>query len=266
MAYILKRSKSILFLLLLSTNFIIPNPSTALESAENTIKNINITDADINDLKILEEKISLVRPKYIFIEQRLIVDSKDKKIAKKIHKISKKNKSKLYLVTGSNSWYTSIGTKNTIADINTFHKNIDGLVLRMSPDKTNIWQKEVEEFKIKILNQMLDNYVKIAKAAKKKNLTFIPEFPFWFSDFKGPKNNFSEDVCQITDKVIFLINDKNKLEEFEIEWNEISCKYLIDVTKRATELTPESSNEAIKFINQNLTLKENFEGYIQDLN
>ena len=111
---------------------------------------------------------------------------------------------------------------------------------------------------------MLDAYSAIYIEAKKRNKQFIADFPFWFSDYKGPKKGFSENVCDYTDKVIFLIDDIEKLEKLDIKWNNITCAYNIDLTKHATVLSDDDISDIYKIIKSKLTFYANFNGFIVD--
>ena len=111
---------------------------------------------------------------------------------------------------------------------------------------------------------MLDIYFAIYVEAKKRNKQFIADFPFWFSDYKGPKKNFSEHVCDFTDKVIFLIDDVEKLEKLDIKWNDITCTYNIDLTRHATVLSDDDINDIYKAIKSKLVFNSKFNGFIVD--
>ena len=135
--------------------------------------------------------------------------------------------------------------------------------ITMEPNKANVW-KDDQSIKVQILNLMLDSYSAIHAEAKKRNKTFIAEFPFWLSDFKGPHGTFSEDACKYTDKIIFLIDDPEKLDKLDIPWHDVTCVYSIDITKRATNQTEDSVRETYYKLKEKLTLYSNFIGYIID--
>lgn len=227
------------------------------------LNNINITNEAAHNKNILKRIIEDKRPKALYIEQWIIEESKDKKLLKKLHKTAHKYGLKLYLVTGKNSWFGTRGVSNTIEVFNKYDEFVDGIVLRTEPNKVNVWKDDIS-IQVQILNQMLDAYSAIYTEAKKRNKIFIAEFPFWFSDFRGPLKSFSENVCEYVDKVIFLIDNTKKLDELEIKWNDVTCPYNINLTKRANKQTEQSLEETYKKIKAKLTFYSNFNGYIID--
>src|SRR3989338_6430610 len=220
--------------------------------------NINITNNLTKNLKKLKTFIKAVKPKSIYLEQWILLEPHNKKLLKKLSKIAKKNKTSFYLVIGKNTWFGNRGIANTVASLDLYGKYIDGIVLRVEPNKVNVWK---DDFKVQILNQILDSYACIHNEAKKRNKQFFVEFPFWFTDFKGPLRSFSEDACLYSDKVIFLIYNPTKLDSLDIKWNDITCKYNIDLTKRATELSDDSISDAYKKIQKKLPFYSNFNGF-----
>ncbi len=181
---------------------------------------------------------------------------------KKLHKISKKNNSKLFLVIGKNSWFGERGIANTIDYLNYYEKHIDGIVLRVEPNKINVWKEDVAII-AQILNQMLDAYVGISKEAKSKNKMFIAEFPFWYIDFIGPLRTFPEDACACANRISLLIDKPEKLKELK-NWNNVSCLYSINLTKRATGHSEEELNEIYNELTKELPFYSNFNGFIID--
>lgn len=230
------------------------------------LNHINITNDLTKDFKLLENSIETKRPKAIYIEQWIIVEPHNKKLLKKLSKITKEYEAKLYIVIGKNTWFGKRGFENTSEAYKLYGKYIDGVVLRVEPNKTNVWKDDLS-IKAQVLNHMLDAYSAIHQYAKKLDKQFIAEFPFWLNDFKGPNGSFSEDACKYTDKIIFLIDDLEKmdeLDELDINWNDISCRYNINLTKRALDKTEESIIEIYKKLKVKLPLYSNFNGFIID--
>ena len=227
------------------------------------LNNINITNDSTKDLKSLKKLIDSKSPKAIYLEQWITMEPHNKDILKKLEKIADKKNIKLYLIIGKNVWFGERGLKNTLAALDTYGKYIDGIVLRVEPNKANVWKDDFS-IKAQILNLMLDAYSAIHTETKKRNKTFIAEFPFWLSDFKGPHKTFSQDACMHTDKIIFLIDDPEKLDKLEINWHDVTCAYNIDITKRATNQTEDSVRDIYYKLKEKLTLFSNFNGYIVD--
>ena len=138
---------------------------------------INITNDSTKDLKSLKQLIETKKPKAIYLEQWITMEPQNKNILKKLQKIAHKNDIKFYLVIGKNVWFGERGVKNTLAAFNTYGEYIDGVVLRIEPNKANVW-KDDSSIKVQILNLMLDAYSAINTEAKKRNKTFYTEFPF----------------------------------------------------------------------------------------
>lgn len=237
-------------------------------TSENTelkkITNINITNESTKDFSTIKEIFKNYKPKNIFLEQWITLEPHNKKLLKKLRKLSNKYDSKLYLVVGKNTWFGRYGYGMAKASLDEYEKYIDGIVLRIEPNKTNIWNKFGENSKARILNQMLDSYAALHIETMKRNKDFIAEFPFWFSDFIGPLKSFPQDVCSYTDKIIFLIDDEEKLEELNLKWNEITCRYLINLTKRANNKTEEDLRTIYSKLKNKLQFFSNFHGYIVD--
>ena len=229
-----------------------------------SLNNINITNDATKDLKTLKKLLNEKKPKAIYLEQWITMEPHNKNLLKNLKKIAAKNDIKFFLVIGKNVWFGDRGVKNTLAALNTYGEYIDGIVLRVEPNKSNIWKKEDDGLKVQILNLMLDAYAAIHKETRKRDKIFYAEFPFWLSDFKGPKNTFSQDACLYTDKLIFLIDDPDKLDKLNIRWNDTSCAYNIDLTKRATNQTEDSVREIFHKLKEKLVLYSNFNGYIVD--
>ncbi len=227
------------------------------------LANLNITNETTKNTKQLEELIKQRKPRFIYLEQWVTLEPQNKNILKLLNKLAKKYDSKFYLVIGKNNWFGTRGVSNVTAALNEYGKYIDGIVLRVEPNKTNIWVKD-DSFKIQILNQMLDAYHAIHSETKKRNKQFIAEFPFWLTDFKGPKGNFSQDTCSYSDKIIFLIDNKEILDKIDIKWNNITCQYQINLGRRATNQTDDSLKEIYKKIKDNSAFYYNFNGFIVD--
>jgi|GEM_PF-3094478 len=227
------------------------------------LTDINITNDSTKDLESLKKLIDSKRPKAIYLEQWITMEPNNENILKKLQQIAKKNNIKFYLIIGKNVWFGERGLKNTLAALDTYGKYIDGIVLRVEPNKANVWKDDFS-IKAQILNLMLDAYSAIHIETKKRNKTFIAEFPFWLSDFKGPNRTFSQDTCMHTDKIIFLIDDPEKLDKLEINWHDVTCTYNIDITKRATNQTEDSVRDIYHKLKEKLTLYSNFNGYIID--
>lgn len=227
--------------------------------------NLNIARESVNDFKKLKELVKNTRPKAIYIEQWILYETENKKTLKKLYKIAQKYDSKLYLVTGKNTWFGRRGLTNTLEVYNTYGDYVDGVVLRVEPNKSNVWKDDLK-IHAEVLNQMLDAYSAIYLEAKKRNKKFVAEFPFWLSDYEGPLKTFSQNVCDYADKIIFLIDDTKKLEDLNIRWNNVPCSYNINLTKRALNQTEEGLAEIYKNLKIKLTLYSNFHGYIIDSN
>ena len=227
------------------------------------INHINIAARATKDIKIVEQLIKSKRPKAIYIEQWILAEKGNEKILPKLYKIAHKNDTKLYLFIGRDSWFGRRGLVNVLAAFDQYGSYIDGEVLKTQPNKTNIWKDDVN-FQAQVLNQMLDAYSAISTEAKKRNKQFIVDFPFWFSDYEGPKKSFSENVCDYTDKVIFLIDDIEKLEKLNVKWNDITCSYNIDLTKHATVFSDDDIGDLYKIIKSKLVFYSNFNGFIVD--
>ena len=227
------------------------------------ITHINIAAKLAKNIKSVEELVKSKRPKAIYIEQWILVEKGNENLLQKLYKIAHKYDAKLYLFIGRDSWFGRKGLVNTLAAYDQYGNYIDGIILKTQPNKINIWKDNLN-FQAQILNQMLDAYSAVYIEAKKKNKQFIADFPFWFSDYQGPKKGFSENVCDYTDKVIFLIDDIEKLEKLDIKWNDITCPYNIDLTKHAAVLSDDDINDIYKTIKSKITLYSNFNGFIVD--
>ena len=227
------------------------------------LSNINITNETANNMDLMKQIIKEKKPRAIFVEEWLLSEPGNKKLLKTLQKLAKKYDSKLYLIIGRNSWFGKRGLTNTLNAYNTYSKYVDGIVLKVEPNKVNVW-KDDTNIHAQILNQMLDGYSAIYTEAKKRNRKFIAEFPFWLSDYNGPLKNFSQNVCDYADKIIFLIDNEEKLDNLDIRWNDVPCPYIIDITKRACAKTEESINNIYNKINNKLTFYQNFQGFIID--
>lgn len=228
------------------------------------LNNINLTNETSKNLKEFRKIIKSKVPKSIFIEEWLLSESHNKKLLKKLRKITKKYNVKFYIVIGKNTWFGKRGLSKTLIAYDLYGKYTDGIVLRLEPNKTNVWQKYGDTYKARILNQMLDAYSAIYIKSKELNKDFIVEFPFWFSDFIGPLKSFPQDVCTYADKIIFLIDDEEKLEDLKIKWNDVTCRYYINLTKRANDKSEEKIKDLYHKINSNISFFSNFHGYIID--
>ena len=227
------------------------------------ITHINITGRIAKNIEAVEKLVKEKRPKAIYIEQWILAEKGNENLAQKLHKIAHKNEAKFYLFVGRDNWFGRRGLVNVLAALDQYGNDIDGIVLKTQPNKTNIW-KNSTDFQAQLLNQMLDAYSAIHTEAKRRNKLFIADFPFWFSDYNGPKKSFSENVCDYTDKVIFLIDDLTKLKSLNINWNDITCLYSIDLTKHATQLSDDDVSDMYKTIKSKLTFYSNFNGFIVD--
>lgn len=230
------------------------------------LNHINITNNATKDLKQLKKIIKQRKPKAIYIEQWILLEPNNKNLIKKLSKLAKKHEIKFYLVVGKNTWFGGRGIANTIPYFNEYGKYIDGIVLRIEPNKVNIW-KNYENTRAEILNYMLNAYSTLYQEAKKRNLQFIAEFPFWLGDFKGFKKSFPEDACMHSSKLIFLIDNPemfDKLESSNVKWNEVSCMYNINLTRRATGLSDDLLKEMYNKIKDKFVFYSNFNGFIVD--
>ena len=227
------------------------------------INHINITVRTAKNIDLVESLIKEKRPKAIYIEQWIIAEKGNENLLEQLHKITHKYEAKLYLFVGRDNWFGRRGLVNVLAALDQYGDHIDGIILKTQPNKINIW-KDSTEFQAQILNQMLDAYSAIYIEAKRRNKLFIVDFPFWLSDYNGPKKNFSESVCDYTDKVIFLIDDLKVLEKLDLKWNDITCLYSIDLTKHATQLSDDDISEMYKIIKSKFIFYSNFNGFIVD--
>lgn len=230
------------------------------------LNHINITNNFTKNLKQLKKLIELRKPKALYIEQWILLEPHNKNIIKKIHKVAKKNNIKFYLVVGKNTWFGRRGVINTLPYFNTYEKYIDGIVLRVDPNKVNVWKTD-ENTKALILNYMLDAYSVLYQEAKRRNLQFIAEFPFWLGDFKGIQKSFPEDVCTYSSKISFIIDNPemfDKLNSLGIKWNNVSCMYNINLTLRGTGLSEELLKEMYTKLKEKVIYYSNFNGFIVD--
>ena len=231
------------------------------------INNINLTVKTTKNFEKVKELIETKKPKTVFIEQWVLLDPQNTNLLKKVHGLTKKNDARLYLVVGKNSWINQFGITQVLEQIKEYGKHIDGIVLRIEPNKINVWEKHGQFNKAKLLSQMLDTYNAIHKETKKLKLDFVAEFPFWLADFRGPVKSFPQDACNYTDKIAFLIDEEEKLDaldDLKIEWNDVTCRYYINLTKRANDKTNEKINEILDKFKTKLSLYSNFHGYIVD--
>ena len=254
----------ILFLIIEFPNFSHSKEIIGKEQFLLDTKEINLTLKDTKDINTLKKLLKEQSPRTIYLEQWITMEKGNKNLLKKLHKITKKNDIKLFLFIGRDSWIGKRGVANALASFEQYGNYIDGLVLRTQPDKLNIWDKTDVNIQAQILNQMLDAYSAIYIELKKHNKIFIAEFPFWYSDFQGPLKSFSQNVCDYTDKIIFLIDDTDKLESLDIKWNKITCRYSIDLTKKALGPTIEDTHSIYKSIKSRLAFYQNFSGFIVD--
>ncbi len=227
------------------------------------ITHINISLSDSKNIKKIENLIKNQNPKALYVEQWITVEKGNEKFMQNLYKIAHKHNVKVYIFIGKDSWFGRKGLVNSLTAYDQYGKYIDGVILKAQPNRTNIWKKNLD-FQAQILNQMLDAYLAIHLEAKKRNKQFIADFPFWFSDYQGPKKNFSENVCDYADKVIFLIDDLDKLQNLDIKWNNITCPYNIDLTKHATLITDDDISDMYKTIKSKLSFYSNFNGFIVD--
>lgn len=227
------------------------------------ITHINIAARTAKNIKLVEQLVESKKLKAIYIEQWILAEKGNENLLPKLYKIAHKNKIKLYLFIGRDSWFGRRGLVNVIAALDQYGNHIDGIILKTQPNKTNVWKDDVN-FQAQVLNQMLDSYSAIYAETKRRNKQFIADFPFWFSDYQGPKKSFSENVCDYTDKVIFLIDDIDKLEKLNIKWNDITCLYSIDLTKHAAVLSDDDISDMYKMIKSKLIFYSNFNGFIVD--
>lgn len=231
------------------------------------LNHINITEETAKDIKAIQELVKTKRPKAVYLEHWITDNPKNKNLPKKLKKIANKYDAKFYLVIGRNSWFGTRGLNHTIDFLNKYENDIDGLVLRTEPNKVNVWKDDVS-IQAQILNQMLDSYSAINIEMKKRGKQFIVEYPFWFSDFLGPgKKSFSQHVCEYSSKIIFLIDNLDKLDELyklKVVWNDISCPYNINLTKRATGQDEKTTHKTYKKLKERLTLYSNFNGFLID--
>lgn len=231
------------------------------------LNHINITEETAKDIKTIQELIITKRPKAVYLEHWITDDPKNKNLPKKLKKIANKYDAKFYLVIGRNSWFGTRGLNHTIDFLNRYENDIDGLVLRTEPNKVNVWKDDLD-IQAQILNQMLDAYSAINIEMKKRGKQFIVEYPFWFSDFLGPgKKSFSQHVCEYSSKIIFLIDNLDKLDELyklKVVWNDISCPYNINLTKRATGQDEKTTHQIYRKLKERLTLYSNFNGFLID--
>lgn len=251
-------------LLLNGLNAIAKEETINKEIYLSNFNNINITREYAEDPKKLNELIKNKAPKALYIEQWILYEIEDAKTLKRLYKVAKKNDVRFYLVTGKNSWFGKRGLQNTMEVYDKYGKYVDGIVLRVEPNKINVWKKDDISTHAQILNGMLDAYSAIYTQAKTRNKKFVTEFPFWLSDYEGPLKNFSQNVCDYSDKIIFLIDDVEKLDTLNIKWNNVPCSYNINLTKRALRQSDEGINEIYNKLKNKIPLYQNFQGYVVD--
>lgn len=230
------------------------------------LNQINITNDLTKDKKALKKFIKDKRPRAVFLEQWITLEPHNKRLLKTLRKLTSKYKIKFYLVVGRNAWFGDRGILNTKQSFELYDKYVDGIVLRVEPNRVNVWKDDIG-IKTQILNLMLDAYANIYFYAKKRGKSFLVEYPFWFSEFYGPLKSFSQDTCDYADRVIFLIDDPEQLERIkkvEPNWNNVTCMYNINLTKRATRQSEELIKETYNKLKAHLTLYANFGGYIID--
>lgn len=228
------------------------------------LNNFMLTKEFAENKEKLEELLKTKKPKAIYIEEWLVAELKDKNYLKKLRKITSSYQSKLFLVTGKNIWFGKRGVDGIISAYNTYESNIDGIVFRIEPNKSNVWKDNLD-IQAQILNQMLDAFSAIYAETRKRNKFFIVEIPFWLSEFHGPLKSFTEDICSYSDRVVFLIDDKEKLEKLESKWNDVTCPYNINLAKRATRQPSEKEiSELYTKVQEKVTFYSNFNGYIID--
>lgn len=234
------------------------------ESYLTNLNNFMLTKEYALDKEKLEFLLKTKKPKAIYIEEWLVDESKDKNILKKLQKLTSTYNCKFFLVTGRNIWFGKRGVEGIINAYNKYESNIDGLVFRIEPNKSNVW-KDNSDIQAQILNQMLDAFSAIYAETRKRNKVFIVEIPFWLSEFHGPLKSFIEDTCSYSDKVVLLIDDKEKLEHLDGKWNDITCNYNINLGKRATrQSSNEETNNLYTKIQEKLIFYSNFNGFIID--
>jgi hypothetical protein len=234
------------------------------EAILTNLSNLILNKDCAEDITKLEEVLKVRRPRNVFIEHWIVQESTNKKLLKEIRKVTNKYNSKLYFVTGKNTWFGQRAAEHLIPLYKEYGKYIDGIVLRIEPNRVNIWREDDDSMKVQVLNQMLDGYAAVYSFAKKIGKSFIVEFPFWLTDFQGPKRTFPDDACIYADKVIFLIDNEEKLNTINIPWNDITCHYLINLGKRATRQNDEKIKEIYQTLNKKLILNSTFSGYIID--
>lgn len=231
------------------------------------LSNLNsfmLTKEFSEDKEKLEELLKTKKTKAVYIEEWLLQESKDKNFLKKLRKITNNYECKLFLVTGRNIWFGKRGVDGIISAYNNYESNIDGIVFRIEPNKSNVWKDDLD-IQAQILNQMLDAFSAIYSETRKRNKIFIVEVPFWLSEFHGPNKSFTEDICSYTDKIVFLIDDKEKLDKLESKWNDVTCPYNINLGKRATRQSTEAEiSELYTKVQEKLIFYSNFNGYIID--
>lgn len=258
--------------ILLIPNFVCQQNTDAKESKTESyekklrltnLNNINITNELAKNKNKTEELIKNKRPKALYLEQWILLEPNNKNLLRNLSKLTKKYQTKLYLIVGRNTWFGKRGASNTVEAFDTYGEYVDGIVLRILPNKTNVW-KDDNAIRAQVLNQMLDAYYAIYLKAKKRNKSFIVEYPFWLSDFKGPLKSFSENTCDYADRIIFIIDNAEMLDKIATKWNDVTCSYGINLTKRATMQNEELIKELYKKLNSKLTLYANFIGYIID--
>lgn len=236
-------------------------------SRETFLTNLNsfiLTKEYADDTHKLEELIEEKKPKAIYVEEWIVSESKDKNYLKKLKKLTSKHNLKLFLVTGRNVWFGQRGVDGIINAYNTYETNLDGIVFRIEPNKSNVW-KDNSDIQAQILNQMLDAFSAIYKETQKRNKLFIVEVPFWLGEFHGPLKTFTEDICTYSDRIVLLIDDAEKLDKLESKWNDLTCSYSINLGKRATRQTSdEKINELYSKVQEKLIFYSNFNGYIID--
>lgn len=227
------------------------------------LNHVNLTLQTATDKNELKKLIMDKKPKVLYLEEWILSEKGNTNVLKKIYKQAKKNDIKLYLVVGRNQWIGTKGVNSTLYSLDKYENYIDGIVLRTEPNKLNVWKDDMS-IKAQILNLMLDAYSAIHINAKKRNKKFIASFPFWFAEFKGPLGTFSQDTCKYVDKIIFLIDKPEKINEIEVRWNDITCPYNINLTKRALQQDEDGIHEIYYKLKNKLVLYSNFQGYIID--
>ena len=230
----------------------------------NNFRHLNIAPHHAKNLNLLKKVIQEKKPKALYLEQWILAEKGNENLLKDLRKIAKKNKIKLFLFIGRNTWFGQRGAANTIASLDLYGKHIDGLVLRTQPHRINIWKEDDIQTHAEILNLMLDSYANIYRETQKRDKLFIAEFPFWYSDYIGLGKSFSETACQYADKVYFLIDDLDKLETLDIPWNNVNCSYSINLTKKGIGKTIESINNIYERVKSKLTFYSNFQGFVID--